>query len=57
MGTFIEFVDYYSPALIQLGALFLLLGFLLFCAIISITLVKWGYSRTKLDKYGRHKLY
>lgn len=51
--SFNDFVDYFSPALVQVGVAILTLGFFLFCAIIAITLIIWGYHRIKLGKYGR----
>lgn len=51
--NFNDFVDYFSPALTQVGMAIVMFSFFLFCAIIAITLIIWGYNRIKLGKYGR----
>lgn len=53
--TFADFINYYAPALMQIGGMLLVLGFLFFVAILGITLIKWAWRLARQDKYGRDK--
>lgn len=53
-ATITEFINYYSPALIQLGTAILLLALGFFLAILATYAVKWAFNFLKKDKYERY---